>query len=117
MKICFIATHSPYGSTLARDAIESLLVAATFDQEGSLLAMGDGVYQLLDNQQPDSLPQKNTSSMIQALEMYGVEDIYVCHEDLEERGLTVQDLVTPVRTVERGALPSLLKEQDRILNF
>ncbi|MTI12340.1 sulfurtransferase complex subunit TusC [Sansalvadorimonas verongulae] len=116
-KICIVSSHSPYSSTSVRDGIESLLVAASFDMDASLLVLGDGILQLLNKQAPESLPQKNTGSLLQALEIYGVESIYVCEQDLVDRGLTQDDLILTPTIISRSQVPSLLQEQDSILNF
>ncbi|WP_281648620.1 sulfurtransferase complex subunit TusC [Parendozoicomonas sp. Alg238-R29] len=116
-KVCIISTHAPYGSPSVKDGIDTLLVAASYGMDASLLAMGEGVLQLLKHQTPDTLPQKNTGAMLQALEIYGIESVYVCHEDLEERGLTEDDLLLSPQLIQRNQIPQLLKEQDRILNF
>lgn len=116
-KVCIVSSHAPYGSIAVRDGLESLLVAASFDMDATLLTLGDGVLQLLEGQNPDALPQKNTGSLLQALDIYGVENIYACQEDLDERGLTQGDLLLTPHIISRSQVPTLLQEQDSILNI
>ena len=40
-KICIISTRPPYGSTVAKDALDTALVSASYDQETSLLFLGE----------------------------------------------------------------------------
>ncbi|MCL6268806.1 sulfurtransferase complex subunit TusC [Sansalvadorimonas sp. 2012CJ34-2] len=117
MKFCFISSHAPYGSTLARDGIESLLVAASYDMNATVLFMGDGVLQLVAEQEPGELPQKNTGAMLQALEMYGIENILVCREDMLVFGLQAEQLLLKAKQVSRSDIPGIIREQDRVLNF
>ncbi len=117
MKIAIISSRAPYGSTLARDALETLLVAASYDLETTILFMGDGVFQLLNNQSPGTILQKNIGAMLQALEMYGVENILVCQEDLQERGLAGSQLLASCHPVSRSKIPGILRDQERVLNF
>ncbi len=49
-KLLFISRHAPYGSSLARDALDAVLASSAYDQQLSLLFMDDGVFQLLKNQ-------------------------------------------------------------------
>ncbi len=115
--ICIISSHAPYGSTLVRDGIETLLVAASYDFEAALLVLGEGVLQLLESQSPDALPQKNTASMAQALELYGVEKIYVCREDLVTFGLDERDLLLSVQLINHADVADLLQNYDHVLSF
>ena len=116
-KICIISTRPPYGSTAAKDALDTALVTASYDQETSLLFLGDGIYQLIEGQQPEGLPQKNPGAMLQALEMYGIEEVRLCREDMIERGLQECDLTIAVQFLERSAIGDWLAQQDRVFNF
>ncbi|CAM3650132.1 sulfurtransferase complex subunit TusC [Parendozoicomonas haliclonae] len=115
--LCILSSHTPYGSTLVRDGIETLLVAASYDLDTALVALGPGILQLLKEQAPDALPGKNTSSMLMALELYGVESVYVCQEDLHEYGLTCEDLLIETKAIARSELAGLLSSFDHVLNF
>ena len=55
--------------------------------------------------------------MLQALEMYGIENVLVCQEDLLERGLKKEDLLLTPQLIERSDVPHILREQDRVLTF
>ncbi len=116
-KICIISTRPPYGSTAAKDALDTALVSASYDQDTSLLFLGDGIYQLIKGQQPEALPQKNPGAMLQALEMYGIENVLVCHEDMLERSLQESDLTIPVHLLARKEIGRWLAQQDRVFNF
>ncbi|QFT54669.1 sulfurtransferase complex subunit TusC [Microbulbifer sp. THAF38] len=78
---------APYGSALAREGIEAVLASAAMEQEIDLLFLGDGIFQLLDNQAPEAIEQKSLRRNLMALPMFGVEQLYVCQRSLEERGI------------------------------
>lgn len=116
-RICIVSTRPPYGSTAARDALDTALVSASYGQETSLLFLGDGIYQLIKEQQPEGLPQKNPGAMLQALAVYGIEDVRLCRDDMTDRGLQESDLAIPVRLLERNTVGNWLARQDRVFNF
>ncbi len=116
-KICIISTRPPYGSTSAKDALDTALVSASYDQDTSLVFLGDGIYQLMKGQQPEGLPQKNSGAMLQALEIYGIEQVLLCSEDMVERGLQEKDLIISVQLLNRMAIAEWLADQDRVFNF
>lgn len=116
-RIGIINTRSPYSSTATKDALDVALVCASYDQNTSLLFLGDGIYQLIKGQSPEDLPQKNPESMLQALEMYDIKHFFACEEDLKERGLQASDLTLPVALLQRNTIGEWLAQQDRIFNF
>lgn len=116
-RICIISSHGPYGSTHVRDGIETLLVSASYDFKSSLLVLGEGILQLMKSQAAQTLPQKDTAAMIQAAELYDVDSIYACQEDLDQFGLSTDDLVLNTTVIARTEVSHLLQNFDRILNF
>jgi tRNA 2-thiouridine synthesizing protein C len=91
-KPLFIFTQAPHNNPQAREGVESLLASAAFDQQPAVLFMGQGVLQLVpQGEQPGA---KNLNKMLQALELYGVEHIYICRDSLATYALT-PDLLTP----------------------
>jgi tRNA 2-thiouridine synthesizing protein C len=117
-KILFITRRAPYGKSTAREALDALLAASAYDQELSLLFMDDGVFQLLNNQNPKQIKQKSMSASLQALELYGIERIY-CHAgSLMSRGLKKTDLILEnIELLDNIAVNSLMSQQDQLMSF
>ncbi len=107
-QLTLISRQSPYGSVSAREALDVALASAAFDMQVHLVFLGDGVFQLCQNQQPDALGLKNLSSNLQALELFGVETVYVLDSDLSARGLDANSLCIPVQVLDTSALQALL---------
>jgi len=112
-----INRRAPYTSNHAREGLDAALTAAVFEQPVAMLFMSDGVYQLLKDQQPGAIGQKNLSANLQVLPMYDIEKLYVCSQALAERGLTEAQLVVPVEVLDGDAINALIKQQDRVLTF
>lgn len=49
--------------------------------------------------------------------MYDVEKLFVSQESMDERGLTVDDLVVPVELLSNEQMADLMDEQDVIYSF
>jgi tRNA 2-thiouridine synthesizing protein C len=54
-RLLVIMRHSPYGSSIARASIDTVLAMAVFEQPVSLLFAGDGALQLLPGQDCEEL--------------------------------------------------------------
>jgi tRNA 2-thiouridine synthesizing protein C len=115
-RILFLLRKPPYGSALAQEMLDAMLVAGVFEQEVSVLFSGDGVYQLLGAQQGDLVGARDIAKALTALPAYEIEQIYVAAEALGERGLVADDLVLPVRLLHAADLRSLLAQQDVVIS-
>ena len=116
-KFMYINRRAPYGTIYALEGLEVALIGAAFGQDVSMAFIDDGVYQLIKGQDTGESDMKNFSPIYRALEMYDIEKLYVEKESLEQRGLTVDNLLVPVGVLDSNQLSSLLAEQDVLLNF
>ena len=116
-KFMFMNRKAPYGTIYALESLEVVLITATFDQDVSLVFMDDGVYELVKGQQTKGIGIKNFSPSYRALEGYDIEKLYVDQASLEQRGLTVADLLVPVEVLDKQGLSELMQQQDVILSF
>ena len=116
-KLLFISRKAPYGCATAKECLDAILAASAYDQDLGLLFMGDGVFQLKKEQQPEQRQQKNISATLPVLPMYDIEDIYLQASALAERGLTADDLVMPVKALNNNEIRDLMAQQDQLLSF
>lgn len=117
-KILLVSRHAPYGSSTAREAIDIALAAAAYDQDIGILFMDDGVFQLLKNQQGQQVDQKNIASILPALALYGIENIYVHQESLDNRTITTNELILDdLQLLSNKDVGDLLSQQDQLLSF
>ena len=117
-KLLFISRHAPYGSSLAKDALDAILAASAYDQSLSLLCMYDGVFQLIEGQAADDISQKSFAAILPVLPLYEINSIYVHYESLQKRQITINDLVLDsVQIIDSAAICSLLEQQDQLLSF
>jgi tRNA 2-thiouridine synthesizing protein C len=130
-KFMYVNRRAPYGTVYALESLEVVLIGAAFDQDVSLAFIGDGVFQLKADQDSSDSDQKNFSPIYQALGDYDVSKLYVEKESLEERGLTIDDLMPltyededddwaekdSIRVVSRDEMAELMDQQDVLFNF
>lgn len=116
-KFMLVNRKAPHGTIYALESLEVVLIAAAFEQDVSVVFVDDGVYQLKKGMQTNAIATKDFSPTYRALEDYDVDKLYVETESLAARGLTVDDLVAPVRLVDAATLASLMEQQDVVLSF
>lgn len=116
-KILFIQHQAPYGSESPSETLDAALVCAAFGQPVSLLFQGDGVWQLLANQQGQALERKTLIAQLGALPLYDIEHIYADAASLRERGLQADTLGLPVQALEADGIRALIAAHDHVLRF
>ena len=130
-KMMYVNRRAPYGTVYALESLEVVLIGAAFDQDVTLAFMGDGVLQIMNGQDTSESDMKNFSPIYNALGDYDVNKLYVEKESLDERGLTVDDLMPlvyededddwaekpSIRVISRSELADLMDEQDVMFNF
>lgn len=105
--LLLVCRTAPWASMAARETLDIALAGGAFDLPVSMLWQGEGVYQLLAGQQPDALQQKNLQAQLGSLPLFGIEQLYVCQDSLQERRISPEQLVIeaqPVTTDERRRL-------------
>jgi tRNA 2-thiouridine synthesizing protein C len=96
--------------------LETVLIAAAFEQDVSVVFADDGVLQLKKGQDTSDIGMKNFSPTFRALEGYDVEKLYVEKESLEARGLTEDDLVVDVEVLSSAELSEIIDAQDVVIS-
>jgi len=115
-KIMHVLRHAPHGTIYTYEGLEMILIMAAYEQDLSVVFIGDGVYALKKSQDTSGIGIKGFSKTFMALDGYDVEKLYVDKLSLEERGLTEDDLVVDVEVLDSATIGSLMKEQDVIIH-
>lgn len=127
----YLNRRAPYGTIYAWESLEVVLIGAAFEQDVSLAFVDDGVYQIVKGQDTGEVDMKNFSPTYSALGDYEVTKLYVEKESLEERGLTLDDLMhltwedededwaekNSIRLVSREELAKVMEGQDVVFSF
>lgn len=112
--LLIISRHAP-ALHQAREALDLALSAAAFGIPCGLLFMDDGVFQLVKGQDAALIGQKSLAANLQALPLYGVEDILVCQHSLGERGLQANQCLLDARVMNNAEIASLIEHYDQVV--
>lgn len=115
--ILVIQRTAPYGSSLAREGVDYILTSAAYNQNISLLFLGDGVFQLMANQHSKNIQLKNQLSALEVLPLYDIDKLFAVKEDLSERNLKPEDLGMDVTIIPRNSVHKLITQQDHVVGF
>lgn len=107
--ITVISRQAPYGSNRAQQCLDIALAAAVFEQTVNYVFIGDGVYQLLNNQNATSIQSKTLANALETLELYGINDVFVDRLSLEARNLQTADLALEAKLVSREQISDIVR--------
>ncbi len=110
-----ISRCGPYGSIRAREALDIALAGAAFNQSIDILFMDDGVLQLLPDQDPSGIMQKNLARTLPMLKHYEVANIYAEEHSLAVRGIEREALVLDCQVIDSSAAGRLIGAADVVL--
>jgi len=115
-KIMHVLRHAPHGTIYSYEGLEMILIMAAYEQDLSVVFVGDGVYAIKKNQDTAGIGIKGFAKTFMALDGYDVEKLYVDRVSLEERGLSEADLLVDVEVLDSSEIGALMNGQDVIIH-
>ncbi|WP_342323304.1 sulfurtransferase complex subunit TusC [Kosakonia sp. BYX6] len=117
-RIAFVFTSAPHGSSSGREGLDALLATSAFSDDIGVFFVGDGVFQLLANQQPGAILARDYIATFKVLPLYDIEQCWLCAASLRERGLGDETaFVLPAQRLEPDALRDALEQYAVVLTF
>ncbi|WP_392561251.1 sulfurtransferase complex subunit TusC [Orbus sturtevantii] len=114
-KIAIIFNQAPHGTAKGRETLDLVLALSDINQI-SVFFIGEGVLHLLSNQQPDKILMRDYITTFGMLELYDINDIYICSTSLAQYNLASQQLIIDAKAVTKQAIAHLLVTYDTILH-
>lgn len=116
--LLIISRQAPWSGPNAREALDIVLAGGAFDLPIGLLFLDDGVFQLAAKQDAKALQQKDLNANLQALPMFGVEDLYVCGHSAAERGLDLNGRsLEEARVLATQEVTALIDRYDQVITL
>ena len=114
--ILIISRQSPWSGPGAREALDIVLAGGAFDLPIGLLFLDDGVFQLAVSQDAKALQQKDLSANLQALPMFGVEELFYCADSASARGLGDRSL-DEAQPLAAEQITALIDRYDQVITL
>jgi tRNA 2-thiouridine synthesizing protein C len=115
--LLIVIRRSPYGSSLARASLDVALAAAAFEQPLNLLFMGDGVLQLMAEQDSQAIGVKNIGRLLASLPLYDIERVYVDGEAATRYGIDLGNAPVAAQALDGPGMRQLMVGCDHLLGF
>ena len=112
-----VIRHAPYGGSLARAGVDTALAAAAFEQAVTLLFLGDGVLNLLPQQDARAVGSRNLERLLASLPLYDIDTVYADAASLARHGIAAETLPDFARSMDAEGVRELLARSDHLLGF
>ena len=108
----------PSGSSVAgQEALECAFALSSLEIEVALLFQGDGIWQLMTDQNTAINGFKTHSKSYSALPFYDITAVFVCEDSLKQRDIATSNLIIPVTHLSLAAFNERLNQYQQILRF
>ena len=108
-------SKSPSNGLTSGEQLETAMVAATFEQEVSILFVGDGIFNLLPAKETKEVKGYNIEKILLALPTFEVNDLFVCERSLENRQIGISTLPKNAKVITFEDQKRLIKTTDVVL--
>lgn len=117
-RIAFVFTQGPHGNAAGREGLDALLATSALSEDIGVFFIGDGVLQLLPDQQPEKILARNYIATFGVLPLYDIQNCYLCQAAIQERGLQrVTDWVLAAEILPAELLRQKLTNYDVVMTF
>lgn len=119
MKLVFLFRTAPHGNAISREGLDALLAATAFcdEEEIGVFFIDDGVLNLLDGQNPELLLQKDFIRTFKLLDLYDIEQRFVCADSLDQYNLQTEQLIISAEKIDRTSLINKLSQAEKVFTF
>ena len=119
MKLAFLFRTAPHGNAISREGLDALLAATAFcdEEEIGVFFIDDGVLNLLDGQNPELLLQKDFIRTFKLLDLYDIEQRFVCDDSLDQYNLQAEQLIISAEKIDRTSLINKLNQVEKVFTF
>ena len=119
MKLAFLFRTAPHGNAISREGLDALLAATAFcdEEEIGVFFIDDGVLKLLDGQNPELLLQKDFIRTFKLLDLYDIEQRFVCADSLDQYNLQIEQLIISAEKIDRTSLFNKLSQAEKVFTF
>ncbi|EEG86581.1 MULTISPECIES: sulfurtransferase complex subunit TusC [Proteus] len=116
--VAFLFTQAPHGNSAGREGLDALLATSALTEDIGVFFISDGVFQLVENQQPEGVLSRHHAATFKVLPLYDVTNVYISLKDMVHRGLSSQtSFVLDAQVISQQDIAQKLSEYDVVLRF
>jgi len=116
--IAIVNASATFSTSQAKDSLDVALIFGSYEVETHLFFIGDGVWQLMPEQSPESINTKNIFKTFNAFEFYDLENVYVCEQSLADRNIVTTEFnIDNIVVLSPQEIAAKLKQHNTVFTF
>ncbi|GAB3003292.1 sulfurtransferase complex subunit TusC [Psychrosphaera aestuarii] len=112
--VLVIHTTPTFNDLQGKEALDLSLILGSYEQDVAVVFYKQGVFQTLAHQDAESISQKDYISTIKALDIYDIDKVYAHSDSLNQFGLTDNERLSNIETIEHSDFIKLKSNADHI---
>ncbi len=116
-KLGFVFRSHPHSSAKGREGLDALLAASAYSDNIAVFFIGEGVTQLVANQNTTAIYSRDYSPAFKLMALYDIEEVYTCLESIKAQGLSSTSLIIDTQCLAQKELKAQLQRCDKLLAF
>lgn len=119
-RLAILFSSPPFGTSSSREGLDALLAASAFCNEDEILIcfLGDGVFNLVKDQQPEQILQKDHISTFKLIDLYDLSECFICQKSVVERNLLQSEWVLESpHFISQTTMFQKLANAEKVLTF
>ncbi len=97
--------------------MDALLAASAYSENIAVFFIGEGVTQLVANQNTTSIYSRDYAAAFKLMALYDIHDVYICAQSIKAQGLAVAQWIIDAQPLTQEALNAQLHSCDKLLTF
>lgn len=110
-------TQPPYSSSTAIDSIEAALAATNIGIRIVYMFVGDGVYQLLNEQHNNIISHKSVYKKLNALPLFDVDLLFAQATAIHDNKISLSEISLNINLIEDAQLVEICAKAQQVLVF
>ncbi len=116
-KVAFIFHSAPHAISSGREGLDALLAASAYSEELAIFFVGEGVLQLLKEQDPAQVLSRDYISAFKLLDLYDIEQRFICEQSMQDWGVDENDLIIDGQLLSPQEMAVEWDKFDQLLTF
>jgi len=112
--ILVIHTATTLNTLAGKEALDLSLIFGAYEQNVSVLFYQAGVFQTLAHQVPERVGQKDYLTAFKTLDIYDIDNVFVCKDSLEQFGVSDAELIAGISPLSKTDILTLKQDADHV---
>lgn len=115
--LTFVLTKPSYSESSIEESINMALLAASMDQDVTIIFINDGINVMLNAQNGALIGYQDYTAKLGALSLYEIDKLYACEQSLINREISLEKLHNGIKPINAAKIKHIIDQSNKTLIF